>query len=290
MIKSMTGYGKAVCELPTKKITVEIKSLNSKQLDINTRLPNLYKSKDIEIRKMIAEKLVRGKVDFIMYFDQLGEESNAIINQPVVKNYIKQLKAVYDDLGMEISELAIQSVLRLPDAVKIEYEELDEEEWQIISECIANAIDSVDKFRIQEGSAMEKDILSQVENIRSLKDQVAPYETERLEVVKNRLTEALKALENNIQSDQNRFEQELIYYLEKFDINEEKVRLENHCTYFIETLKENTPGKKLAFVSQEIGREINTMGSKANHADIQKLVIGMKDALERIKEQALNIL
>ncbi len=286
----MTGYGKAVCELPTKKITVEIKSLNSKQLDINTRLPNLYKSKDIEIRKMLAEKLVRGKVDFIMYFDQLGEETNATINRPVVKNYIKQLKSVYDDLGMEISELAIQSVLRLPDAVKIEYEELDEQEWLTILGCIASAIDSVNTFRIQEGTAMEKDIIVQIESIINLKEGVLPFEHERIEVVKNRLTEALKTLENNIQNDQNRFEQELIYYLEKLDINEEKVRLENHCTYFLETLKEDAPGKKLAFISQEIGREINTLGSKANHAEMQKLVIGMKDALERIKEQALNIL
>lgn len=286
----MTGYGKAVCELPSKKITVEIKTLNSKQLDINTRLPNLYKSKDIEIRKMIAEKLVRGKVDFIMYFDQLGEETNASINQPVVKNYIKQLKSIYDDFGMEVSELAIQSVLRLPDAVKIEYEEIDEKEWITIANCIAEAIDSVDTFRKQEGKAMESDILSQIESIRKLKEGIAPFEHERIEIVKNRLIDALKTLENNISNDQNRFEQELIYYLEKLDINEEKVRLDNHCTYFLETLKEDAPGKKLAFISQEIGREINTMGSKANHADIQKLVIGMKDALERVKEQALNIL
>ncbi len=291
MIKSMTGYGKAECELPSKKITIEIKSLNSKQLDINTRLPNLYKSKDIEIRKMIAEKMIRGKIDLILYYDQLGDETNANINTPIVKNYFEQLKSVYTDLNLEMSERAIQAILRLPDAVKINHEELDEEEWQIISECIMDAIEKLDQFRIQEGAAMQTDICSQINAIRELKDQVTPFEPERIDQVKTKLTDALSTLQNNVQSDPNRFEQELIYYLEKLDINEEKVRLENHCIYFLETIeKEKAPGKKLGFISQEIGREINTMGSKANHAEIQKLVIKMKDALERIKEQSLNIL
>lgn len=290
MIKSMTGYGKAECELSSKKITIEIKSLNSKQLDINTRLPNLYKSKDIQIRKMISEKLIRGKVDMVLYFEQLGSESNAIINQPIVKNYFEQLKTVYNDLGYPIDAAILQTILRLPDAVKIEHDELDEEEWVLIAQKVSEAIDKLDGFRIQEGDALIIDIESQLNTIIELKEQVGQYEGERIERIKTRLTDALKDINNSVQNDQNRFEQELIFYLEKLDINEEKVRLENHCKYFMETLTEPTPGKKLAFISQEIGREINTMGSKANHTEIQKLVIMMKEALEKIKEQTLNIL
>ncbi|MDA3818455.1 MAG: YicC family protein [Prolixibacteraceae bacterium] len=290
MIKSMTGYGKAECELPSKKITIEIKSLNSKQLDINTRLPNIYKSKDIEIRKLIAEKLIRGKVEFVLYFDQLGDETNTTINGPVVKNYYQQLLEVYKDLGIEASENTIQSVLRLPDSIKTEHEEVDEEEWATIVSSINDALEQHDRFRQQEGAALHADVLEQIKNIQQLKNEVEPYEQERIERVKERLTDALKELKNNIQNDENRFEQELIFYLEKLDINEEKVRLDNHCKYFLETLEDNAPGKKLAFISQEIGREINTMGSKANHAEIQKLVIRMKEALEKIKEQSLNIL
>ncbi|MCF8361798.1 MAG: YicC family protein [Prolixibacteraceae bacterium] len=290
MIKSMTGYGKAECELPSKKITIEIKSLNSKQLDTNTRLPNIYKSKDIEIRKLIAEKLIRGKVEFVLYFDQLGDETNTTINGPVVKNYYQQLLEVYNDLGIEATENTMQSVLRLPDAIKTEHEEVDEEEWAAIVNCINDALEQHDRFRQQEGAALHADVLEQIKIIQQLKNEVEPYEQERIERVKERLTDALKELKNNLQNDENRFEQELIFYLEKLDINEEKVRLDNHCKYFLETLEDNAPGKKLAFISQEIGREINTMGSKANHAEIQKLVIRMKEALEKIKEQSLNIL
>ncbi|HKM92514.1 MAG TPA: YicC/YloC family endoribonuclease [Prolixibacteraceae bacterium] len=290
MIKSMTGYGKAECELSSKKITVEIKSLNSKQLDISSRIPNIYKSKDIEIRKMISEKLVRGKVEFTLYYEQMGEEANASINIPIVKNYFEQLKKVYSEFNFEMSEIAIQSIIRLPDAVKMEHEELNEEDWLKISEVVEQAIEQTDQFRIQEGLALEQDILSQIQLILNLKELVTPFENERIELVRTRLSDALKELKNNLQNDQNRFEQELIFYLEKLDINEEKVRLENHCKYFLETLEEATPGKKLGFISQEIGREINTMGSKANHTEIQKLVIQMKDALEKIKEQSLNVL
>ncbi|HPR60634.1 MAG TPA: YicC family protein [Prolixibacteraceae bacterium] len=290
MIKSMTGYGKAECELSDKKISIEIKTLNSKQPDISTRLPNLYKSKDIEIRKIISEKIIRGKVEMVLYYENLGEESNAKINTPVVKNYFKQLRTVYTDLGFEVDQMTIPTIIRLPDAVKIEHEELNEEEWGKIAEMIKSALEKLDAFRVQEGAALEQDIVSQIESILKLRDMVSPFETERIEQVRTRLSDTLKDLSNNIQYDQNRFEQELIFYLEKLDINEEKVRLENHCKYFMDTLKEPTPGKKLGFISQEIGREINTMGSKANHAEIQKLVIQMKDALERIKEQSLNVL
>jgi len=287
----MTGYGKAECELPSKKVTIEIKSLNSKQLDINTRISGIYREKDLEIRKIISDKLERGKVDFSLYCEQLGTESSANINKPIVNSYFKQLSEIYSELNMEISELALQTILRLPDSVKVEHEELDEEEWKQIVEKIHEAIDKLNQFRIQEGSALKADIVSHIEQILLLRNQVDPYESERVERVKMRLTDAMNSLSTNIQTDPNRFEQEMIFYLEKLDINEEKVRLENHCTYFMEVIKDPIPsGKKLGFIAQEIGREINTMGSKANHSEIQKLVIVMKDELEKIKEQLLNIL
>ena len=291
MIKSMTGYGKAECELPSKKIMIEIKSLNSKQLDINTRFPGIYREKDIEVRKIIAEKLERGKVDFNIYCEQLGEESNASINKQIVKNYYNQLAEVCSDLNLQVTEHSFQSILRLPDAVKIDHEELDEEEWKIIVENIGSAIEKLNQFREQEGKALEADMISHIMNIVELKDNVKQYESERIEKIKTRLSDALNSLSANVQSDPNRFEQELIFYLEKLDINEEKVRLQNHCDYFLETIKEPIPsGKKLGFITQEIGREINTLGSKANHTEIQKLVIIMKDELEKIKEQSLNVL
>jgi len=291
MIKSMTGYGKAECELSTKKITIEIKSLNSKQLDINTRISGIYREKDIEIRKIISDRLERGKVDFNLYCEHLGAESSATINKPIVNNYYNQLIDIYRELNMEMTELALQTILRLPDSVKVEHEELDEQEWILIVSKINEAIDKLNMFREQEGKALESDILSHIDQIRQLKNLVDPYETERIDRIKTRLTDALNNLSVNGQSDPNRFEQELIFYLEKLDINEEKVRLENHCVYFYETIKEPIPsGKKLGFIAQEIGREINTMGSKANHSEIQKLVIVMKDELEKIKEQLLNIL
>lgn len=286
----MTGFGKAECELPNKKITIEIKSLNSKQLDIYSRFPSTYKVKDIEVRKLISDRLVRGKVEFNMFSESLGEESNSAINQPIVKKYYQQAKTIYDEIGIELSEVSMQTILRLPDSIKTEHLELDEDEWALILEKIKEAIAKLDEFRVQEGSALEIDIMAQVNSIIELKEMVTPYEEERMDRVKLKLTEALKDLQNNVQNDQNRFEQELIFYLERLDINEEKVRLENHCQYFIETLTEASPGKKLGFIAQEIGREINTMGSKANHTEIQKLVIQMKEALEKIKEQALNIL
>jgi len=274
-----------------KKITIEIKSLNSKQLDINTRISGIYREKDIEIRKIISDRLERGKVDFNLYCEHLGAESSATINKPIVNNYYNQLIDIYRELNMEMTELALQTILRLPDSVKVEHEELDEQEWILIVSKINEAIDKLNMFREQEGKALESDILSHIDQIRQLKNLVDPYETERIDRIKTRLTDALNNLSVNGQSDPNRFEQELIFYLEKLDINEEKVRLENHCVYFYETIKEPIPsGKKLGFIAQEIGREINTMGSKANHSEIQKLVIVMKDELEKIKEQLLNIL
>jgi uncharacterized protein (TIGR00255 family) len=291
MIKSMTGYGKTECELPDKKITIEIRSLNSKQLDISTRVPGIYKEKEIEVRKLIGEKLERGKIDINLYCEQHGDQTNATINKPVVLNYFRQLNNISQELGLESTERALQSILRLPDSVKVEYEELDEKEWAMILEKILEALNILDQFRVQEGKALKTDIVKHIEKILELKNKIEPYEPERIERLKTRLNEAFNNASSNIQIDKNRFEQELIFYLEKFDINEEKVRLVNHCNYFTETLDEPTAsGKKLGFIAQEIGREINTLGSKANHSGIQKIVIIMKDELEKIKEQTLNVL
>lgn len=291
MMKSMTGYGKAECELPNKKITIEVKSLNSKQLDINTRMPGLYKEKDISIRKLISDILGRGKVEYSMYLESLGEESNATINSAVVRDYYQQLNSVRKELGIDENQPLLDIVMRLPDTVKVEREELNEAEWKQIIAKVKEALLHLDEFRIQEGDALYKDIEANIQNIQNLLPDVEPFEKERLDKVKERILDNLKELEASDSVDNNRLEQEMIYYLEKLDINEEKVRLANHCIYFLETMKLDEPvGKKLGFIAQEIGREINTMGSKANHAEIQKIVIQMKDSLERVKEQTLNVL
>ena len=291
MIKSMTGYGKAECEVNNKKITIEIKSLNSKQLDINTRTPALYREKDIIIRKAIAEKLVRGKVDFNIYVENLGDETNSKINEPILKGYYNHLSEISKDLGLVVDHSTLQSVMRLPDVVKTEYETLDESEWETIYANIVSALDDINSFRAKEGEALETDILGNVENISKLLKEVEPFEKQRFDALKVRLTDNLETLKMKGNVDENRFEQELIFYLEKLDINEEKVRLANHCEYFFETAKQNgASGKKLGFISQEIGREINTIGSKANETNIQRIVVQMKDHLERVKEQLLNVL
>lgn len=291
MIRSMTGYGKAECELAQKKITIEIKSLNSKQLELNTRLPGVYREKDLEIRKEISDKLVRGKVDFIFFAESMGVESNASINTEILKNYFKQLAEINKEMGLETGERTLQMAMGLPEVVKTDRDELDEEEWQLIIEAIRNAMDALDNFRLQEGASLYKDIIININTITSLLIQVSQYEQERITRVKSRILDGLKELGEPEAIDHNRLEQEMIFYLEKMDFNEEKVRLSNHCSYFLETLNLEEPvGKKLGFIAQEIGREINTLGSKANHTEIQKLVIQMKDALEKIKEQILNIL
>ncbi|KOH43544.1 YicC/YloC family endoribonuclease [Sunxiuqinia dokdonensis] len=291
MIKSMTGYGKAEFETGNKKITVELKTLNSKQLDINSRIPALYREKDLVIRKELNEKLVRGKMDFSLYLENLGTESNSAINENIVTAYYRQLSTIHEKLGLPVSEQIMESIMRLPDTVKTVYEELDEKEWETIHAQILKVIDLVDQFRTQEGVALEKDIRSNIHEIMQLLEQVEPHEKQRLENVKSRITDGLNELKMNGGYDQNRFEQELIYYMEKLDINEEKVRLINHCHYFLETMQSSeAAGKKLGFIAQEIGREINTLGSKANESNIQRIVVQMKDSLERIKEQMLNIL
>lgn len=287
----MTGYGKAEFESGNKKITLEVKSLNSKQLDINSRIPMLYREKDIVIRKEISEKLIRGKIDLSMYIENLGTESNSVINEDIVISYYKQLKNIQNKLDLPVSERIISSIMRLPDSVKTVYEELDEKEWEIIFSKIQQVIEAVNEFRIQEGSALEKDIRSNINAIQQLLNQIEPFESKRIENIKTRIEDNLREISTNNNIDKNRFEQEMIYYLEKLDINEEKVRLSNHCQYFLETLdNKNDVGKKLGFIAQEIGREINTIGSKANESNIQRIVVQMKDSLERIKEQSLNVL
>jgi uncharacterized protein (TIGR00255 family) len=291
MIKSMTGYGKAEFETGNKKITIELKSLNSKQLDINSRLPILYREKDLVIRKAISEKLIRGKIDFSLYLENLGTESNSAINENIVTAYYKQLSEIQQKLGLPVTEQIMQNIMRLPDTVKTVYEEPDENEWAEIMSKIQTVIEMLDDFRQQEGKALDTDIRSNIADIQNLLSQVEPFEKQRIENVKTRIQDSLNEIALNGNMDKNRFEQELIYYLEKLDINEEKVRLTNHCHYFLETLDNTSDvGKKLGFIAQEIGREINTIGSKANESNIQRIVVQMKDALERIKEQLLNVL
>ena len=287
----MTGYGKAECELALKKITIEVRSLNSKVLDVNTRIPGIYREKEIEIRHVLSDRLIRGKVDFNIFSESLGIESNSAINSSMVKSYFNQLSEISKELGLPVSEITLQIIMQLPEVVKITRDELDENEWKIILTTIHEALDSMDNFRIQEGLSLYNDIIFNINAISTLLEQVAPYEQERSAKVKERILDGLKELSSPEGVDHNRLEQEMIFYLEKLDINEEKVRLGNHCSYFLETLElDETVGKKLGFIAQEIGREINTLGSKANHTEMQKLVIGMKDALERIKEQLLNAL
>jgi uncharacterized protein (TIGR00255 family) len=291
MIKSMTGFGKAEFETNNKKFTIEIKSLNSKQIDINTRTPALYRGKDILIRKTLSEKLTRGKVDFNIYVENLGDESNSKINEPILKSYFQHLSAISKELNLGINSSTLEAAMRLPDVVKTEYETLDKTEWNTIYTNIQKALVDINEFRIQEGLALHTDITENVQSIQKLLAELEPFEEQRIESVRTRLTENLDKVKLNGTIDQNRFEQELIFYLEKLDINEEKVRLTNHCEYFLETIAQAIPsGKKLGFISQELGREINTIGSKANETNIQRIVVQMKDHLERIKEQLLNVL
>lgn len=287
----MTGYGKAEFEVNNKKITIEIKSLNSKQIDINTRIPALYREKDIAIRKELSDTLIRGKVDLNIYLENLGGDSNSKINEPILKSYFEQLQRIGKELNLTIDHTILQAAIRLPDVVKTEYETLDDKEWNVIIANIRKALSDIDGFRVQEGQALQADIEGNVKSIHDLLKDVVPFEAKRIETVKQRLKDSLESLQLNGTVDKNRFEQELIFYLERLDINEEKVRLANHCSYFLETINLPEPaGKKLSFISQEIGREINTIGSKANDTNIQRIVVKMKDHLERVKEQLLNVL
>lgn len=286
MIQSMTGFGKASLQLPTKKITVEVKSLNSKGLDLNTRMPSVFREMELGLRNQLSQKLERGKIDFSLYVEVTGEETSSKINVPIVKGYISQMKAVIPNADeTELMKMAV----RMPDALKTERDEIDENEWKKIQTVIDEAIENISQFRKDEGVALEKEFLHRIANIMTLMNNAVSYDAERVETVKTRLRTALDELKENV--DETRFEQELIFYLEKYDITEEKVRLENHLNYFIETLAgTEANGRKLGFITQEMGREINTMGSKSNHTEMQKLVVMMKDELEKIKEQVLNVL
>lgn len=292
MIKSMTGFGKTTVEVGNKKVVIEIKSLNSKQLDLNLRMPNLYKEKEMEVRGMVKEWLDRGKVDMFIYFDNSESEKEVQINRSVVAQYFNQMLEIAESLEAvpDKGEL-LQTVMRFPDTLQTKTEELKEEEWSQLKAGVVTALEAMNHFRMQEGKALIEDIVHRVRLIQDLSAQVPQFEKKRVEVIRQKLQEKLTEWTDVKNIDQNRMEQEIIYYLEKLDITEEKVRLANHCKYFIETVeKEEAPGRKIGFIAQEIGREINTMGSKANDHDIQKLVVRMKDELEKIKEQSLNVL
>jgi len=288
MIHSMTGYGKSVLHLLDKKVTIEIKSLNSKNLDLNVRIPSYYRVKELAVRKQLASKLVRGKVDFSIYIEMTADETSTTVNKGVVSEYMQQLRNVVQTGSSNDVEL-LKMAVRMPDALKTEREELDEDEWAQINANIQKAIKDIIQYRIDEAASLEKDFKLRIENIQSYLEEVKSFDGARISHVKERLKKAIDDLK--VQTDENRFEQELIYYLEKLDINEEKVRLANHLTYFLQELgTEDSNGKKLGFIVQEIGREVNTIGSKANFAPMQKAVIQMKNELEKIKEQVLNVL
>jgi len=287
----MTGFGKSSCDLEKKTVTIEIKSLNSRQTDIYTRLPNLIKGKDLEIRNEVISSLKRGKIEVSVNLESKEGELSTNLNAAVIKNYYQQLNEISSDLGLTLSEAIMQTIVRLPESLNSDKDEMDDEEWQKIMKVLREALSEVDKFRVQEGNAMVNDIKERILLILQYLDKIGTFEGQRLENIKNRLKENLNEFFNQENVDNNRFEQELIYYLEKLDITEEKVRLKNHCEYFMEVLQEeDSVGKKLGFVTQEIGREINTIGSKANDSGIQKLVVMMKDELEKVKEQLMNIL
>ena len=285
MIQSMTGFGKHTVQLPSKKITVELKSLNSKSLDLNARMPSAYREKELELRKVIASSLVRGKIDFGLYIENTGDETSAQVNEGVVRQYMKQLQSIAQGDDFKLLEMA----LRLPDAMKTEREDIDEAEYQVIQEALKQALIEINKFRSEEGLVLDNDFVQRIKKMESLLKEVIQIDPDRQSAIRERLEKAIADIKAEV--DENRFEQELIYYLEKYDITEEKVRLANHLDYFSKTLKsDDSNGKKLGFISQEIGREINTIGSKANYAPMQQLVVQMKDELEKVKEQMLNVL
>ncbi len=285
MIQSMTGFGKHVVQLPTKKITIELKSLNSKNLDINVRMPSIYREKELSLRRVIAESLKRGKIDFGLFVEITGEETTSEVNEGVVKQYMKQLRSIAKGDDLKLLEMA----LRLPDSLKTGRDEVDEREYEAILEALHTALKNLTQFRNEEGKVLQKDFESRITGMTDLLNKVKEMDPERLATIRPRLERAVDDLKTEV--DANRFEQELMYYLEKYDITEEKVRLENHLKYFTQTLNsDESNGKKLGFIAQEIGREINTIGSKANYAPMQQLVVQMKDTLEKVKEQMLNVL
>lgn len=290
MVYSMTGYGKAVVELPHKKLTIEIKSLNSKQFDLFTRIPMVYREKEIGLRNYLSKELERGKIDLSFIVEHISKEVSTTIDHTLLKQYHQEITALARELNIGLPQDWFQTLLRLPNVMKQDVEELNDEEWSIVEETIRKAVNELIGFRLQEGEMLRKLLEEKIANIRQLLQEIEPYENERIEKVKSRIYNGLATLENK-EYDTSRFEQEMIYYIEKLDVNEEKLRLTNHLDYFIETLDEQkSQGKKLGFIAQEMGREINTLGSKSNHSDMQRIVVRMKDELEQIKEQILNVL
>ena len=292
MILSMTGYGKAVVAYKEKKINVEVKSLNSKLLDLSARIAPLYREKEMEIRRLLAQKLERGKVDFSLWVEKESTVDATPINTALVENYYKQIKAISASTGIPEPEDWFTTLLRLPDVTtKTEVEVLDEEEWKVAQQAINEALEKLIDFRKQEGAALQKKFTEKIDNIANLLQSIEPYEKNRVPKIREKIIDGLKQIPE-VDYDKNRLEQELIYYIEKLDINEEKQRLTNHLKYFHETMKEcgHGIGKKLGFIAQEMGREINTTGSKSNQAEMQNIVVKMKDELEQIKEQVLNAL
>ena len=291
MIQSMTGYGKAVVAFKEKKINVEVKSLNSKQLDLNTRIAPLYREKEMEIRQMVAEAVIRGKVDMSVWVEKDTAVDATPINAALVENYFQQMKSISDKTGIPMPEDCFYTLLRMPDVLtKTETEILDEEEWLVVREAVKEALKNLVDFRTQEGAALQKKFAEKIDNIACLLAEIEPFEKSRVERIKARIIDGLQQIPG-VEYDKNRLEQELIYYIEKLDISEEKQRLANHLKYFRDTMNEPSgQGKKLGFIAQEMGREINTTGSKSNQAEMQNIVVKMKDELEQIKEQVLNAL
>ena len=291
MIQSMTGYGKAVVAYKDKKIHVEVKSLNSKQLDLNTRIAPLYREKEMEMRQMVAEALIRGKVDMSVWIEKDMAVDPTPINAALVENYYQQIKSISEKTGIPVPEDWFYTLLRMPDVLtKTDTEELDDEEWKTVKGAVSEALKNLVDFRTQEGAALQKKFTEKIDNIAMLLAEIEPYEKSRVEKIKQRIVEGLQQIPG-VDYDKNRLEQELIYYIEKLDISEEKQRLTNHLKYFRDTMNEPAgQGKKLGFIAQEMGREINTTGSKSNQAEMQNLVVKMKDELEQIKEQVLNVM
>ena len=290
-MKSMTGYGKATCELPDKKVTIEIKSVNSKQLDLNIKLPAMFREKETEVRSLISKQLERGKIDCYINLEQTVKSGNFSLNKEQAARYHEEIKQLSEELVLPMPEDIVPLLVRLPDVVKTPVEELNDAEWNVIYKDIEKAVRLMDEFRLNEGMVLKNDMVQRVSFIQQGIQRIEPFEKDRIRQIRQRIKSNLSEFFDPEKIDKNRFEQELIYYLEKIDFTEEKVRLHKHCTYFLETIKEETSnGRKLGFITQEIGREINTLGSKANDSDIQKIVIEMKDELEKIREQLLNVL
>ncbi len=291
MIKSMTGYGKAHCRLNNKEVSVEVRSLNGKNIDINLKIPPAYKDKDQIIRSLLARELQRGKIELLINIDNLGSDVPYALNKALFEKYFHEISELSNELGAPVSTELIPAILRLPEVIQQENQKSDEEEWTAVENAISEAIKHTDEYRASEGTHLLEDFDNRIHKISDLLKSIKPLEKQRIVTVKQKINKALDALKEENSYDPNRFEQELIYYLEKIDITEEKVRLQKHLDYFLDTLEvDESSGKKLGFISQEMGREINTIGSKAYDSDIQKIVVEMKDELEKIKEQLMNIL